>query len=66
MRSRPALLALTTALALTGAIGAAGPAAAGGPPSTTLDHDCRIGTQCNTSVHNGWVGELPPRRNVGG
>ena len=54
---------LTAATALV--TGVAGPAAAGRPQDHG-DHDCRIGLMCNPSVHNGWEGQLPPRRNVGG
>jgi hypothetical protein len=57
------LVLLTAATALV--TGVAGPAAAGRPQDHG-DHDCRIGLMCNPSVHNGWEGQLPPRRNVGG
>jgi len=61
MRRVLVLLAATAALVT----GVAGPAAAGRPQNVP-DHDCRIGLMCNPSVHNGWEGPYPPRRNVGG
>lgn len=65
MRRRLGLVTIATCVALGGGIGLAGPAAAG-RPQDAQDHDCRIGLMCSPSVHNGWEGQLPPRRNVGG
>jgi hypothetical protein len=62
MRRTLVLVAAATSVIL----GVAGPAAAGGPPSSSGDKDCRIGTMCNTSIHWGWDGDVPERRNLGG
>ena len=62
-RTLPRLAAAAAAATASLVLGVGPAAAASPPPSTTGEHDCRVGAVCHPGLHGG---DPEPGRNIGG